>query len=63
MDEQTNGHESELPVSTLELLFLTRAYSRGEISYEEWLERSRQWAEAMIRQHSQTEPPVLTAWD
>ena len=53
MDEQTNGHAPEQPVSRLELLFLTRAYNRHELTFEEWLAATKAWAEAMVRQHGE----------
>jgi hypothetical protein len=31
-----------------DLLFITRAYSRREISFEEWLKQTKEWAEAVI---------------
>ncbi|MFL5658983.1 MAG: hypothetical protein ACJ8CB_32975 [Ktedonobacteraceae bacterium] len=48
MDEQTTGPT----VSRLDLLFLTRAYNRHEITLTEWMRLSKAWAEAMERQYS-----------
>lgn len=33
-----------------DLLYLTGAYNRQEITFEEWLRRSRAWAERVIRE-------------
>jgi len=49
MDEQT----TRPTVSRLDLLFLTRAYNRHEISLEEWMRLTKDWAEAMERQHGE----------
>jgi hypothetical protein len=42
--------EKEEPAASYGLLYLTRAYNRGEISFDEWLALSREWAERMIEQ-------------
>jgi hypothetical protein len=34
--------------ATYSLLYITRAYNRGEITLDEWLALSREWAERMI---------------
>ena len=39
------------PASFITLLHLTRAYNRKEISFDEWLRLTREWAEAIIQQH------------
>ncbi len=44
-----------------DLFVLTNAYNRGEISLEEWMQRTKVWAEAVIVRNRcpvQTEPPV-----
>ena len=43
------------PVSTYGLLYLIRAYNRKEITLEEWLVLSREWAERMKRQYDKVE--------
>jgi hypothetical protein len=58
MDEQTTEHtttgtDSQQPVSALELLLITRAYNRNEISFEEWLKRTKEWAEQVIKQYGE----------
>jgi outer membrane protein TolC len=45
----TNGYQDDKP-SRRTLLLLTQAYNRGEISFDEWLEQTRAWAEAVIAQ-------------
>lgn len=51
MDEQTTERtDDQRPVSRLDLLYITQAYNRREISFEEWLRLSREWAERVIRQ-------------
>lgn len=39
------------PVTSYGLLYITRAYNRSEITFGEWLEQSRKWAECIIRQY------------
>ncbi len=46
-DEQAANNP---PVASYGLLYITRAYNRKEISFEEWLRQSREWAERIIRQ-------------
>ncbi len=50
MDKDT---EDERPVNRHDLLFLTKAYNRHELSLEEWLAATKAWAEAMVRQHGE----------
>ena len=51
MDEQN-------PQTALqELLWLTRAYNRKEISYEEWRQLTKAWAEAVMRQYGPPDDP------
>ncbi len=44
-----------VPVAPYRLLYITRAYNRREISFEEWLHQSREWAEQVIRQFGKVE--------
>lgn len=37
------------PVARLDLLFLIQAYNREEISLDEFIRLSKQWAEAMMQ--------------
>jgi hypothetical protein len=39
-------------VASYDLLYITRAYNRKEISFDEWLRLSREWAERVIRAYS-----------
>ncbi len=48
-------HEQLTPVAPYNLLYITRAYNCGEISFEEWLRLTREWAEQVIRQFGKTE--------
>lgn len=41
------------PVSSAELLWLTKAYNRQEITFEEWVQRAREWAERIIAQYGE----------
>ena len=41
------------PVPTYGLLYITQAYNRKEITLEEWLVLSREWAERMIAQYGE----------
>jgi len=34
------------------LLYITRAYNRKEITFEEWLKLSKEWAERILCQHA-----------
>ena len=38
------------------LLYLIRAYNRGEMTLDEWLALSKEWAERIIQQHAKPEP-------
>lgn len=54
MDEEptespTSDHTEHPPV-VLDLLLITRAYNRREISLDDWLRQSREWAQAVIKQ-------------
>ena len=50
MNEQTRGQaDSQRPVSRLDLLYITQAYNRREISFDEWLRLTKEWAERVIR--------------
>ncbi|HEU4966357.1 MAG TPA: hypothetical protein VFT53_02655 [Candidatus Saccharimonadales bacterium] len=57
MDTTTNTVDQLEQVQAIEpdelgdLLYITRAYNREEISFDEWLRRSRAWAERVIREH------------
>ncbi len=42
-------------ISTIDLLLITRAYNRKEISFDEWLKRSKEWAEGVIMQYGQAQ--------
>jgi hypothetical protein len=39
-------------VPTYGLLTINHAYNEGKITFHEWLELSREWALAMIEQHT-----------
>jgi len=40
---------SDPPPGPLSLLHITEAYNRGEISFDDWQQQTRQWAQAVIR--------------
>lgn len=42
--------ENTTPVAPYNLLYITMAYNRKEITFEQWLSQAREWAERMIRQ-------------
>ena len=46
---------SEEPTDTLvasyDLLFITRAYNRKEITFEEWLRLTKEWAEQILQHY------------
>jgi hypothetical protein len=37
------------------LLYIIRSYNEREISFEEWLKRSREWAEGIIKQYGKAD--------
>lgn len=43
-------HNNERPPASYELLYLIQAYNRREITLEEWLRLTREWAERILRQ-------------
>ena len=49
--------ERDRPVNRLDLLFLIGAYNRREISLEEFIRLSREWAEAIIGQSQKPAAP------
>lgn len=49
MDEHVTEGGDSPSVSSIDLLMLTRAYNRKEITFEEWLLLTKEWAEAMQR--------------
>jgi hypothetical protein len=53
MSEDKNTQEDK--VSGLEILYLTAAHNRGEITFKQWLQSSREWAVAMINQYGTDE--------
>jgi hypothetical protein len=53
MDKQESI--STYPAGPLRLLHLMQAYNRGELNYEQWVQQTREWAEAILRYHQQ--PP------
>jgi len=49
--EQKQVSESQAEqVAPYDILFITRAYNRKEISFEEWLRLTKAWAEGIIRE-------------
>ena len=52
MDKQMTEPLDASAMSRLDLLFLTQAYNRGELSLEQWLQLSKEWAEAMQRRYN-----------
>jgi hypothetical protein len=58
MDDQTTEStttdtDNQHPVSALDLLLITRAYNRKEISFEAWLKQTKEWAEQVIKQYGE----------
>lgn len=43
--------EDTTPVAPYNLLYITRAYNRREITFEQWLRLTKEWAERMIQQY------------
>ena len=53
---QPSKKESEKDtVPTYGLLVIDHAYNEGKITFQEWLELSREWAEAAICQYEKDE--------
>lgn len=51
-----NQSDSQQP-GRLTFLLLTQAYNRNEISFDEWLKLTREWAEAVI---ARCKTPLVT---
>jgi hypothetical protein len=49
-------HADKPLASSCGLLYITRAYNRGEITIDEWLILSKEWAERIIQQHTKPAP-------
>jgi hypothetical protein len=49
-------HADKPPAPSCGLLYITRAYNRGEMTFDEWLILSREWAEHIIQQHTKPAP-------
>ena len=49
------SNEDTVPVAPYNLLYITRAYNRREITFEEWLRLTKEWAEQVIRQFGKVE--------
>lgn len=45
----------QVSTSALEILYLTKAHNRGEITFDQWLKLSREWAEAVIMERGTDE--------
>lgn len=51
-DTHEKKHKEETqPVASYGLLYITQAYNRHEITLEEWIKQSREWAEKIIQQY------------
>lgn len=50
LENQEKVHK-EYNAASYGLLYITHAYNEGKISFNEWIEQSREWAEAIIRQN------------
>ncbi|HEU5378558.1 MAG TPA: hypothetical protein VFV38_24315 [Ktedonobacteraceae bacterium] len=48
-------NEKAEKVAPYDILYITGAYNRREISIDEWLRLSREWAENVIKQHGDSE--------
>ena len=55
--EQTVAEKTVARSQPSDLLYLIRAYNRREMSFEQWLELSRQWAEAIIQRFTPEQKP------
>lgn len=51
--QEEREYNNELPPASYELLYLIQAYNQKEITFEEWLKLSREWAERMLQQGEQ----------
>jgi len=49
--EAARVEPAESSAASYGLLYITRAYNNREISFEEWMKQSREWAESIIRQY------------
>lgn len=57
--DEKSEEANDTSVAPYDLLFITRAYNRKEITFDEWLELTRKWAEQMIKhsKHPERRPP------
>ncbi|HVB25220.1 MAG TPA: hypothetical protein VNG51_25005 [Ktedonobacteraceae bacterium] len=46
--------EKTTPAASYGLLYITRAYNRKEITFDQWLRLTKEWAERMIQQYGKT---------
>lgn len=54
-EPMSTDRNRQMHISSIDLLLITRAYNRKEISFDEWLKRSKEWAEGVIRQYGQAQ--------
>jgi hypothetical protein len=47
------------PVTRLDLILLFQAYNRKEISFDEFIRLTREWAEAMQRQYAKQQEQAM----
>ena len=56
-DKMTAPTDDKAPVGKRDLIYLFRAYNRGEINLEEWMQRTGEWMEAILaRRERQPQP-------
>ena len=48
---------SKVSSRRLDIIYLFQAYNRRELTFDELIEQTRAWAEAMRRQYAQPQPP------
>jgi hypothetical protein len=51
LQERIPGENNAKYIPSYGLLSITHAYNEGKISIDDWLKQSREWAEAIIKQH------------
>lgn len=55
LEATRTGEPDEPAAASYGLLYITRAYNNREINFEEWMKRSREWAERIIKHYGNNE--------
>jgi hypothetical protein len=50
-----NNDTNDTPVAPYTLLYINRAYNRKEITFAQWLQLTKEWAEHMIKRYGKAQ--------